>query len=1394
MRYDNSMFLNRLLFGGLLFVSSFFIAFPQNGDLKFMNLTREQGLSNSTVEAICQDSKGFMWFGTDDGLCRYDGYNITIYKNNQSDSNSISGNFIGSLFEDGKQRLWIGVNEGLNCFEKTTNTFIRYKNIPGHPFVISSNDVNCIYGDRSGNLWVGTAGGLDLFIYDSVYFKHFRPAINGIPSDNINCVFEDRKGNLWIGSNEGLALFDRKRREFISFKDKSSVISGLNSLSITGLQEDFDGNLWIGTMEDGLFMLDVLEKTLISFRHHKDQPSSISSDVIKSMLVDRKGNLWIGTENGGLSLWEPDKRSFLHFKNDPDKPFSLSQKTASAIFEDRQGNLWIGTHRGGINLYSPNAYKFNMYTQGPTQHNISFKDVKTFFEDDQGNIWIGTDGGGLNIWNRKKDTFTNYRYDPKNPNSIGSDAILHIMKDRRGNIWIGTWGGGLNLYNPSTGTFSRYLNSPNDASSISSNNIWRIYEDRRDNIWVATFYGGLNILDPKTRKFERIIYNPSDRKSFWGNNVVSINEDKSGNIWLGTEDGGLNCYDPSNKHFSHYFYKSQNGIIQVEGNLRVIFPDSKGRLWIGQKGLYFFNPETDTFDLFKSGSGLENEIIQGILEDNNGSLWISTNNGLVKLNPEIGSFKRFTDADGLQGLEFGPNACLKTTTGEMLFGGFKGFNIFNPNNIRSNTDPPPVYITDFQIFNKSVIPGKKGSPLRQNINETKEIHLSYSQRSFSFEFAALNYISSGKNQYAYYLDRFDKTWNYVGGQRRAIYTNLDPGDYAFHVKASNNDGIWNELGASIRVIITPPFWMTWWFRVLVVVLLLTVIYLVFYYRKKIELRKFEETKREEMHQIQLQFFTNISHEFRTPLSLILGPLEKIGKEDQHPTFKHYYKIMYRNANRLMGLISELMDFRKVESGALKLRVRQGDLNVFLNQIAEEFTVFSQHKQINFTIRQTVNPFQVWFDHQILEKIILNLLANSFKYTENGGSITMEILTSLTDFKSDFTNELIVKSGFKASSVAYLRIADSGIGISKESIKHLFERYFRIEESHLGSGIGLALVKSLTFIHKGDIYVYSEYGKGTEIIIGIPVGKEDYNYDELWNESSSSGGVQIESINYKYDSHLPTEVESKFPRLNSDTLPERSTHILLIDDNAELRNFLRESLEDFYFISEADNGNSGLMEIKEVSPDLIICDIMMPEMDGLELCRIVKDDIEISHIPFMLLTAKSTLEAKLEGAGSGADFYFEKPVNINLLLLTIKNIFDQKEKLKEKYLKDYQVGVRELVHSDKEKEFMDRLIKILQAGLENPDLNVEYLCLQIGMSKTSLYKKIKKITGQSINEFIRTTRLKKAVDIMVHEEILITEVMYRVGILSQSYFTTAFKREFGKTPSQFQQELDRKVLK
>ena len=615
---------------------------------------------------------------------------------------------------------------------------------------------------------------------------------------------------------------------------------------------------------------------------------------------------------------------------------------------------------------------------------------------------------------------------------------------------------------------------------------------------------------------------------------------------------------------------------------------------------------------------------------------------------------------------------------------------------------------------------------------------------------------------------------------------LKPGTYIFKVKAANNDGVWNEQGRAVTIIITPPFWDTWWCKLLIFLIVSMAMYKFYLFRQKLRQTKMEQIKREEMRQVQLQFFTNISHEFRTPLSLILGPIEKLQKEETSPAVSHNYKVIQSNANRLLSLINELMDFRKSESGALHLNVMAGNLNVFLNEIAEEFSELAILKNMHFSLK-TLEVNEVWFDRQVLEKIIINLLSNSFKYTKDNGTITLEVLASLNNFVPSFQNELIIKNSYEGKRYIYLRVADNGIGISKESIIHLFERYYKISESHLGSGVGLAFVKSLALLHKGKIFVYSERNKGTEIIVALPVSKADYEEKEKWlNNKEGTPGLQ--SIELTGQQYLPVVKE---PKLNeSIAIPQKKSHILLVDDNEELRYFLKENLDDEYIISEAIDGESGFKKAKEEIPDIIISDVMMPGIDGIEFCKLIKEDAGTSHIPFFILTAKDALQSRLEGVGSGADFYFSKPLSMQLLQLTIKNILAQKQKLREHYLNDQHAAVKDLVHSAKDKEFIDELITAVEAHLTNPDMDVDYICVQMGMSRTKLYTKIKNITGQSINDFIRTIRLKKAVQLMTTEDLPLVDVMYSVGIQTQSYFTKAFKKEFGKTPSQFLKGLNK----
>ena len=1352
----------------------------QYPNLRFKHISIEQGLSNSTIESIYQDKRGFIWIGTRDGLNRYDGNRVLVYRFDSKDSNSISDNYIQCIGEDNKQQLWIGTSNGLNRFNAVQNNFTRFKQSNSKPGSLSNNHISSITTDQKGKLWITTlGGGINLYDPSKQQFLVYRQNAaqsNGHAADQVNCLFQDLQGIFWVGTDSGLLQFDPDNGQFIKTPLMTLQNQDCTDYSIKKIIACGTGQLLLGTNENGLILYNQLQHKCSLLSHSETDPASLGDNLVRSLLIGHDGRIWVGCVNGGLNLFDPIKRHFTHYQNQPDQPSSLSQRTVSALFEDNQGNLWVGTHRGGINLYTPHTEKFGLFNQQTIPNGLSYNDVKAFCEDRDGNIWIGTDGGGLDLYNPTNNSFKHFRYNAFNNRSIGSNEVLDIMEDQEGNCWVSTWGGGLCLYHKKTGDFTRFVNRIGDKNSISSNYVQKVFEDRNHRLWVATYFGGLNLFDRRHKVFYPFT-SGSNHTSIQGKNILSINQDRSGNLWFSTDDGGLNCLQYSNGSISHYFNDEAR-----KPDLRVIFTDSKGRVWIGQSGLYLFDSTTKRFNLFTDKAGLATEFIKGITEDANGNFWISGSNGLTRFNPETQVFKKYNTADGLQGLEFEANAFLKTRAGILYFGGINGFNRFYPSEIIANSFIPPVYITDFKMNNQPSGIGIKGSPLTADISYTNHINLSYQQSTFSFGFAALNYSASENNQYAWKLENWDKDWVYAGKERQVAYTNVSPGHYTFRVKAANNDGVWNEKETTVTIDIKPPFQETWWFRLFLLsgIAGLTIWY--FRFRSNLEKMQLEESRKEAIHQDQLRFFTNISHEFRTPLSLILGPIEKLEKENPHSASAYYYRIIHRNALRMVSLINELMDFRKAASGILKLNIMPGRADLFLQEITGEFEELATEKNITYTVETGIRDEEVWFDRQVLEKVIINLLSNAFKYTGNGGSIRVEAMDSLTGFTPAFQNHIRFEHSYQAKKHLLIRVIDSGIGIDKEAIRHLFESYFKVSENHLGSGIGLAFVKSLVTLHRGHIYVNSEKNKGTEIIVAIPCDRQDYSAAEMWVqnkelipriESLTATGIVYDSV--VSNESLKVEKDGKY-------------RILVVDDNEELRHFLRNSLHETYLISEATDGESGYATALEENPDLIISDVMMPGIDGIEFCRMIRENIETSHIPFLMLTAKDALASNIAGVESGADYYFAKPLSMDLLEHTIRNILLQKQKLKDKYLKDSFADLKDLAHTSKEKVFMEGLISLIESQLSNTEMNIDQLCMQVGMSRTKMYHTIRGITGQSISDFIRTIRLKKAAELLTRNDLPISEVMYQVGIQTQSYFTKAFKQEFGKTPTQFIKDL------
>lgn len=1336
--------------------------------IHFKHISNEDGLSNSTVETIYQDQRGFIWFGTRDGLNRYDGHQLHVYRHHAKDSNSLCDNYITSIAEDAEYNLWIGTLNGLSRFNPVTNRFINYKR------QLSNSQVSSVFRDRRNRMWIASFGGgihrFDAATQSFIAAPLLRDVNRASAETHVYILYEDSRGNLWAGAESGLYQFVEKDVRFEWVREIVNPEGG--HISIRDIAEDKAGNILLGTENNGLIIYNAQYRSTQRYTHQPTQAHSISSNLVRALLVTQNGDIWTGSVNGGLDLFDPADRTFTNYQYQPENPGSLSQRTVSALLEDRQGNIWIGTHRGGVNLFMPGAQKFRLYRQLPDQNSLSYNDVKAFCEDRNGNIWIGTDGGGLNQFNKQAQTFRHFKFDPFRKNSLASNEVLSITEDREGRLWIGTWGGGLCQLQADKQNFTRYQGPLF---------IQHIYEDSRNRLWIATYYEGLHLFDRKTGTFTRVNRSGTGKTGIAGNNIISIVEDRENNLWFGTDDGGLNRLDAQTGEFSRFFNQDEKN-----PDIRVLSVDSKGNLWVGQSGLFRFNKQKNQFIRFAASTELNDLFIKGIVEDNNGMLWISGSNGVFRLNPENEEIRRFNTVDGLQGQEFEANAFLRTRDGEVYFGGVNGFNCFYPNDITTNGFIPPVYITEFSIENKLII----GSPQQKNIDRdisfAETIHLSWREATFSFSFAALNYTAAENNQFVYKLENWDRDWIDAAGERKIAYTNVRPGRYTFRVKASNNDGVWNEAGRQIEIIIAPPFWQTWWFRLLVAIAIITGAYYFYRFKRKVQLERFAENQREQMHEMQLQFFTNISHEFRTPLSLIIGPSEKLLKENPHAPNSHAYQVIQRNATRLLQLINELMDFRKAESGALKLQVMRGSIHHFLDEIADEFSEMAAQKNIRFVTQSDELPHETWFDRQVLEKIIINLLSNSFKYTPAGGEVKLEVLSSLDQFKPSFENELLIESNTAKSGFIYLRIADNGIGISKESIAHLFERYYRVSDAHMGSGIGLAFVKTLTQLHKGNIRVYSQRNKGTEFIISIPVRKKDYSIAETWTQAQP-GNASLESL-----SSVPgPEKEEKVIVSNNNVSDAGNSLpvILVADDHEELRGFLKESLEGEFSVLEAANGRDALDIAKEQFPDVVISDIMMPVMDGIAFCHELKQSPDIAHIPFILLTAETSMESQLEGTGSGADYYFAKPINTELLLQTIRNVLSQKQKLRERYRKDQHAEVREMAHGHRDREFMENLIKIIEANLNSPELDIDFVCTQVGMSRTKLYNKVKNITGQSIGDFIRSFRLRKAAALMTESDLSLTDIMYSVGIQTQSYFSKAFKAEFGKTPTQFLKELE-----
>lgn len=1339
----------------VVFLFCLFVAHAQ-APISFKHLNVEHGLSQSSVLSIAQDSKGFIWFGTRFGLNKYDTRNFKIYKKEVNDEKSIShSEYISTITSSKDGSLWIGTPYGLNKYNESKDNFDHMVYQERSKSSLSNSKINCIYEDTKGRLWVGTADGLNLLKSKKNYlFTRFLTGTNH--PQQIYAITEDHYGTIWLSTSTGLMSLgiEKGKFKFKYFKSFSEQINKVIDNHITSMVEDRENNLWIGTKQTGLSKLNLKAENIVTYFYNSLNPAGISSNNIRKIIVDKTGQLWIGTLHG-INIYNPTTKIFRNVQNEPGNNSSLSQNSVYDIFQDRQGIIWVGTYYGGINMVYPNYTPFKIYSSSKT--GLSSNVVSSITEDDKHNLWIGTEGEGLNYLDRKTNTYTHYLYSPNNPNSLSSNLVKSIIKDKKNRIWVGTHLGGLNLFNPKTNGFSRYTSKRNDTSSISNDEITSIFEDSQGRFWVGT-NNGLNSFNSETGKFIRNRINGrKDAVSF-------IYEDSKHTVWVAT-NSGLYQLDAKSNHFTSR--TADNPTVFPYGGLSCITEDKKGFLWLGtfRDGLFKLDTKKHRYTQIKETDGLPSNNIVGVLEDDEHNLWISTDNGICKYNEQKESFDIYNIKDGLPGNEFNYKSFFRDSYGAYFFGSLSGMISFFPNEIKQNKDIPEAVFTDLKLFNKTVKLYADDELLKTNISDTQSITFKSDQNVFSIDFTVLNFIKSNKNLYAYRLVGFEKNWNYVNIPS-ASYTNLSPGDYTLLVKGSNNDGIWTANPTQLKIKVLPPFYQTWWAYLVYLLFITAILFVLVRYL----LIRAVLSREKEINEHKLEFFTNISHEIRTPLTLIVGPLEKLidGSID-NPELNKDLQPIKNNADRLMNLITELLDFRKAESGKMTLQVSPGNIVKFCKEIFIAFQNWAITNNIQYNFDSDEEEIELYFDKIQLEKVLFNLLSNAFKFTQKNGKIDVKI-------KQDAKN-------------IYLQVCDNGKGIPLDKQGNLFNDFYQANPStNIGTGLGLSLSKSITELHHGEIKFDSEpeteinpgytcfniaLKKGTQHFKPSDLVSDYIYYDDAKNYNLNT--LPIVPVDLLKPSEIVTPTEHK------------KYNILLVEDNIEVRNFIKNSFSETYNIYESEDGRLGLTTAVELIPDLILSDVMMPNMDGLELCRRLKTDARTSHIPVVLLTARSAYVHQLNGFENGADAYIMKPFNLKILELNVHNLLTARETIRQKFGQVVTLEPKNMIINKTEQNFVEKIINIIETQMANPNFDVPFLSLEIGMSQPVLYKKIRALTDLSVNDFIKSIRLKRAAQLLEQNAGNIAEVAYAVGFNDRKYFSLEFKKQFGKTPSEFLQK-------
>lgn len=1336
----------------------------------FSNLSINDGLSQITVTSIFQDRKGFMWFGTRNGLNRYDGYEFDIFQTVYSDSGTISDNHILCITEDDTGNLWIGTNNGLNYLDMKTNRFRRYYSDSNDAHTLSHNSIYSICSDERNNVWIGTDSGLDY--YESATGIFHPVSIDDVLIDNRVNALVMRNDKLYIGTQKkGLIVYDLKDQSYILIGDRPGSRYDIHNNIVKTILVDSNENLWIGTLNAGICLIGKGEDKITFF----SRKNGLTNNNIRMITEAPDGDIVIGTSNG-LSIIDPQSHIITQYKEYANNQGGLSHYSIFSVFYDKSHTLWIGTYAGGICYYSKYGQKFRFYDTTMSQK--EFLGIIGPVLEISNSLYIATEGGGLLEMDLTTHLFRNYNLLPEMRQGYDFNIIKSLYLDRN-RILCGTNRGTIYSFDLNSKKFSLFYDLQEHRS------IYCLNRNKNGELIIAGVgQYGFCLLSENGRLQKT--FPVTGRENVIFSDVRTVLEVESGFYIIGTRNEGVFCYDSFRQTVKNYKNdkKKDNFIQLAENYVTDIIKDSRGWIWIGSFGGGFsrFNCDLDEFTTYNAQHNLLGNSVCKIVEDNSGNLWISTITGISEFNPETGKFNNYTHSDGIRINEFTPHAGIKLSNNNIIFSGNNGFISFNPQRLSSNDFIPPVVLRNLYIDNNKIVPLGADGILKQQLDDEREIILKYDQSNISIEYSALNYIFSDWNSYAYKLEGFDKEWNNAHNRRIAYYTNLPPGEYRFVVRGSNNDGVWNNDGASIKIKISAPFWKTSWAYFFYFFAGTSVCAFIFYYlnEKKslqhdIRMKQMENRTREEFHQARNRLFANFSHELRTPLTLILSPLDDIAAaENLSLKGRNSIQLMQSNVRRLLRIVNNLMDFQKKESGAMKLRISESDFIGFTAEMVLFFRELALSRKIDFEYHSTAEFVSYWFDKTLMEKVYFNFFSNAFKNTPDGGRVEVNLDSLSLDELKLLYHRRVEKYSDNGISYLVIEIKDSGKGIEEGELENIFTPFYQVaqnEHSASGTGLGLSLSKSIIEMHHGVIWAESPQGSGAIFKCILPVSKALFHADEFVEE--------VEPTDFQFTLDVAKSNENQ-----ANDEKRKQYTILVVEDNRDLRNYIISHLENDYHVIEANNGAEAVDKTLNNFPDLIISDLIMPKMDGLKMCSMIKNDIRVSHIPVILITARTTASDIAEGYKAGADDYITKPFNSFVLMARIENIIQSRNRLKKLYGKNFSLETLGVKAVSLEERFMQNLYHVLETNISDPNLSLDQFCRKIGISRANLYRKIKSITDLSPNEFIRNFRLNMGAKMLRETQLPVSDISVAVGFNSHGYFSNCFKTYFGVSPTEY----------